>query len=1096
MKPTKKSRLAQGAATSLAAAICFSCAVPAVAQEARYSFDIPAQNLDSALKTFGRTTKRQLVYDGRKVRNLRSKALKGEFTAREGLAILVDGSGLSARTGETGVLIVASATADVPAKSGNVVADSEAADPDFKGIADILVIGRLSQNSGIRRTENDALPYRVFDQKDIQASQATTLEDFFRTRVTTNSAKGSEAQRTSGFTSNGPGSTRSSINLRGLGTNQTLILVDGRRLGDLSIQNLGSSIGGGQPDINGIPLASIERIEILSSAAAAIYGGGAVGGAINIILRHDYRGLELTANYQDTGDFKYPSGRLDIVGGLALEGGKTNITFSGSFSRTGVMKVGDRPFSQRGFALGLANSPDTFIPPDDGSPIFAVPVGRGVNIFNGTGAALTLKPAYGGGSIDSAFTNLPLGFSGSPLALGAALTANAGELNLEQPTGNNGRMRSLMSAPEMRSFNINIRRKFADWLDIYADYSKFQNRGSALASIAAPEGLFLPATAPTNPFNEGVFAVFDNQNLAKPYISNTDTNRATLGFNIRLPHHWGISFDYTWNWSRQSAVFTQVPIDNVGFFCARLGIAPSNVGTGLNQCPATTGGTTTDTRAPINIITNPDFSAYLNPAPNTFGNYATSLWTPALRISGPLFALPAGPVNFSGYVDRSLARTKRGYQRGLTYANGQTSTVLSQSFRIFAPAEQDATSFYGELSIPLFSQRNATTLMRNLSFQLSLRHDKYKTTASAVQSGSAFSRVSFSDAIAILGGLTQSASNDTTNYTIAGEYSPVDGITFRGSYGTGYLQPSVNEVAASVALGNFRVRDPSRGNLIQPGVYTTLNGGLGLDFKPETSTSYTFGVILQPHFVPGDLRISADYSKIKRLNEITNISLRDLIVNPDRYPGRLIRDPLTPADIALGYTAGAINTINLTKINLYKSSVTAIDFQVDYAFGIGKLGQLRAYGSASWQPDFFRQTFADTPSLNYSGFIDGPLEWRGNGGLEWTYGNLGVQYNAQYYGPYAVYSPLNSAIDAADAIKLQGSSRIPRQIYHDLYISYAIPASSGVLHGVKLSVGVQNLLNTSPPTVATLSYADGGYSGYGDPRLRRFTLTLKKAFGN
>ena len=255
-------------------------------------------------------------------------------------------------------------------------------------------------------------------------------------------------------------------------------------------------------------------------------------------------------------------------------------------------------------------------------------------------------------------------------------------------------------------------------------------------------------------------------------------------------------------------------------------------------------------------------------------------------------------------------------------------------------------------------------------------------------------------------------------------------------------------------------------------------------------------MILQPHFVPGDLRISADYSKIKRLNEITNISLRDLIVNPDRYPGRLIRDPLTPADIALGYTAGAINTINLTKINLYKSSVTAIDFQVDYAFGIGKLGQLRAYGSASWQPDFFRQTFADTPSLNYSGFIDGPLEWRGNGGLEWTYGNLGVQYNAQYYGPYAVYSPLNSATDAADAIKLQGSSKIPRQIYHDLYISYAIPASSGVLHGVKLSVGVQNLLNTSPPTVATLSYADGGYSGYGDPRLRRFTLTLKKAFGN
>lgn len=91
---------------------------------------------------------------------------------------------------------------------------------------------------------------------------------------------------------------------------------------------------------------------------------------------------------------------------------------------------------------------------------------------------------------------------------------------------------------------------------------------------------------------------------------------------------------------------------------------------------------------------------------------------------------------------------------------------------------------------------------------------------------------------------------------------------------------------------------------------------------------------------------------------------------------------------------------------------------------------------------------------------------------------------------------MESEDDIASDIFLQGSNKIRRQIYHDIYVSYMLPASSGLLHGVRLSAGVQNLFNTSPPILATLAYTQGGYSGYGDPRLRRFTLTLRKAFGN
>lgn len=83
---------------------------------------------------------------------------------------------------------------------------------------------------------------------------------------------------------------------------------------------------------------------------------------------------------------------------------------------------------------------------------------------------------------------------------------------------------------------------------------------------------------------------------------------------------------------------------------------------------------------------------------------------------------------------------------------------------------------------------------------------------------------------------------------------------FRGSYGTGYTEPTVRDVATSVSQDNYGYLDPKRGNTAQSKDYTNISGGLGLDFKPETSKSYSFGVILKPSFVPGDLRLSADYS--------------------------------------------------------------------------------------------------------------------------------------------------------------------------------------------------------------------------------------------
>src|SRR3546814_10763655 len=88
---------------------------------------------------------------------------------------------------------------------------------------------------------------------------------------------------------------KSAINLRGLGENQTLILVDGRRLSSLS-----AGFSPGQPNLNGIPLAAVERIEVLQTTASAIYGGSAPGGVINVVLRRGYEGGEVSVSHDNS----------------------------------------------------------------------------------------------------------------------------------------------------------------------------------------------------------------------------------------------------------------------------------------------------------------------------------------------------------------------------------------------------------------------------------------------------------------------------------------------------------------------------------------------------------------------------------------------------------------------------------------------------------------------------------------------------------------------------------------------------------------------------------------------------------------------------
>ncbi|MGR4875101.1 TonB-dependent receptor plug domain-containing protein [Pseudoxanthomonas sp. LARHCG66] len=167
--------------------------------------------------------------------------------------------------------------------------------------------------SRIKRTDIEtAAPITTITRADIEAAGELSVSDFLRnnvynsfgsTRESSGSATGSQA----------------TINLRGLGSAYTLVLIDGRRM-----TNSGA-LSGGAANINMIPTSAVERIEILREGAGAVYGSDAIGGVVNIILRKDYEGMNVTASYETSSEAGPDGNTLSVSGGISSDRG--NVTF-------------------------------------------------------------------------------------------------------------------------------------------------------------------------------------------------------------------------------------------------------------------------------------------------------------------------------------------------------------------------------------------------------------------------------------------------------------------------------------------------------------------------------------------------------------------------------------------------------------------------------------------------------------------------------------------------------------------------------------------------------------------------------------------------
>ena len=303
--------------TGIMAAVGLAAAVPALGQPAtarRISFDLAPQDLGTALLTVARVSGRQILFASEIVAGKRSARLTGAFTSREAVRRLLQGSGLVIRD-EDGALIVV--LADEP------VTDSE-----------IIVTG-----SRIRSAQRYA-PVTTLDRTALRAQGQTDLGQAIRATVPQNFGGGQSPVIGLGAEDYGSDNitSGSAINLRGLGPDATLTLLNGRRF---AYDGVGEGV-----DVASIPLAAVERIEIVADGASAIYGSDAVAGVANVILRRDYSGLETSARLGAATSGGDTQRQLEAVAGKIWSSG--GVVATASYARNSAIGAG-----QRGFAAGL-----------------------------------------------------------------------------------------------------------------------------------------------------------------------------------------------------------------------------------------------------------------------------------------------------------------------------------------------------------------------------------------------------------------------------------------------------------------------------------------------------------------------------------------------------------------------------------------------------------------------------------------------------------------------------------------------------------------------------------------------------------------------
>ena len=940
-------------------------------------------------------------------------------------------------------------------------------------VDDIVVIG-----SRIRRDNYNApSPTQVVTREEATLQGfASTTEALQSTAVT-----GGTSQINNSYggyvTDGGPGAN--TIGLRGMSPSRTLVLLNGRR-----VSPAGSRGSVGAADLNVLPTAIIDRVEVLRDGASSVYGSDAVAGVVNIQTRRNFEGLTFEAQRNEPLEANGAGGstRLSLTAGTRGDRWRA----AGSIERyeRDELTLRDREFT-RCQTDGFRNGQDYIDPLTGQSKCYPITTtgSNGVTINTiGTGTTTGVAAPGAFGTTfnrwrpNSAVTTGLVGFEG--------VGGGGNNLNVRDTFEDRMLNESLISPVDITTlygeagYDLHALGNAEIYGEALFNQRKSSQTGYRQLALDYAKG------SPLIPANLQASTAFGDQGLNKGQNVGV---RAFIGFGNDHSEQEvdfgryvaGIKGDFVlpeWrydayvSYSRSKSTYTseQFLTDRLiesldvvqtapgQFQCAQLASNPGCVAAPVLNTQ-TIGG-----------VLPQDWVDYVF-RPVT-GTTEFTEKVASIGIDGPLFSLPAGRV--MGFFGTEWRESEIDDTPGL---DSQLGNTYNFSTSAITRGSDSVKEVFGEIEAPILVDLPG---VRELTLNGSFRYTDYDSYG------------------------------DDTTYKIGVVYRPIDWITVRGTYGTSYRAPALFEQYVGATTGFLSNTNDRCNNYGAPGVNpnrvanctaeglagdfqstnsvrVVTSGGADAGLEAETSTNMTLGLVLRPPLPSswGDLAFAVDYYEIEVENGVSRTGAGEILTRCyDSNPGDFAADTGFCRLVSRDSADNSL-TVQDSYVNLATDNVKGLDYTVRYRKDVGP-GTALFNLAITQYTEISSKLFADDPLEDYTGMVNNP-EFTGTADVSYAWDKWRVRYGVEWIqgtDSYAYYEedPATSDYDLA----------VDDYWLHNASVQYASD-------GWTATVGVRNLFNEDPPTVSSGVYNRVGnaplYSGY-DYLGRTAFVNLTKSF--
>ena len=879
-------------------------------------------------------------------------------------------------------------------------------------------------------------------------------------------------------TSNNPGNGTATIDLRGLGSNRTLVLVNGRR----------AMVNGqaGVVDINTISPSMIKNVEVLTGGASSVYGADAVSGVVNFILKDDFEGMEANVGYNITEKGDAETLNASMTMGANFDSGRGNATVNMSYTDRSALFQGDRDFSNIAFFDdgngGLEPGGSSGVP---GTSIFAGGLGTfspdsfGI-IFNQDGS---IRPFETSGQVNDFYNYAPVNFLQLPQERFTISTSANYEINEKAEVFMEARFANNTVPSELAPTPAFIGTSWTLDGNPFIDAAAQQVLSDAIGSGVDTDG---------DGIDDEASALLRRRLVEVGPRSGTDrrnTFQLVGGIRGAVTDNWDYEASFsagrTQNASNQSGNI-DVPRFNQSLLLATDAAGQVILDANGNPTCADTGTNgSTVSCSPLNIFG----AGNISQASADFIRTAVATTDETTQ--------NVAQLNFTGNLgSMSFTDAPVGVAFGAEYIENKfefnpDQGVAASSIRGFNGAppvsgEYDVYSAYGEMSVPLIS---GAAFANNITLDLAGRVSNFSTVGTKY------------------------------NYKIGGEWEVNDQVRFRGNYNTAVRAPNIGELFAPVGENFPGADDPCSavdapaGGLtpaqvaicvatgvpagvvgtpaIDPasGQIRSLAGG-NPDLDVEEAKTITFGVVLTPSFMDG-LSFSADYFDIKIDGFIAQFGGGTNNILDTCYLGALggVGSPFCNA--VNRRADGTIDFVSNQSANVAGNKLQGIDFAANYSFdsadmfgmdiGNVALGYNGTYTMKNEFEAFAGDTLFDCAGLFGNNCGEPDPTYRHFVTADVSKGALNANVTWQLIGGVTDGNIIDGSAPQS-VNKLGAEHYINTSLTYDFTDSFA------------MTFGVQNLLDNKPPVIGDNDEQANTYPSSYDVFGRAFFANAKVRF--